>query len=59
MDGFSQGCRHGSQLVPDLLGGHILKERANWRVLFGRVVQVRSKAQSSGGVINTDLKEKK
>lgn len=59
LDGFGQRSRHGSQLVPYLLRGHILQERTNRGILFGRVVQVRAKAESSRGVVDTDLQGKK
>lgn len=57
LDGFSQGSRHGGQLVPDLLRRHVLQERTDRRILFGRVVQVGAEAQRSRRVVDPDLQE--
>lgn len=57
LDGFSQGSRHGGQLVPDLLRRHVLQERTDRRILFGWVVQVGAEAQCSRRVVDPDLQE--
>lgn len=53
--GFGQGGGHGSELVADLLRGHVLQERPHRRVFLGRVVQVRPKTQGTRRVVNSHL----